>query len=122
MKNLLIALVLMFGITTAFADNGNKEVPSENSTNASSATTAVTGKVIDFQSGESLVGAEVKIEGTDVVAYTDLDGNFVFPNLKAGTYSIVISYISYKNSLVENMVVKTTSENTVEVQLIPERN
>lgn len=122
MKKLLIALVFVFGMTSAFADNGNENTPSQNSTSEVSATTAVTGKVVDFTSGEALVGAEIKIQGAETVVYTDLDGNFVFPNLKPGTYTIIVSYISYKNSLVENLIVKTTTDNTMEVQLMPESN
>lgn len=122
MKNLFLALVFVFGIATVYADNGNTNTEEESTSTATAATTTVNGTVSDFQSGESLVGAVVKIEGSDLVTYTDLDGNFAFPNLKPGTYSIIITYISYKNSLVENMIVKTTTDNNVAVQLIPENN
>ena len=36
------------------------------------------GRVTDFQTGESLVGAEVQIPNTPFKTYTDLDGNFSF--------------------------------------------
>ncbi len=119
MKNFLLALVLILGISTVYADGINEGVPSENAT---AAITTVNGRVIDINSGESLAGAEVKIEGSSLVTYTDLDGNFQFSNLKSGTYSIVVTYISYKNSLVENLNVSTSTAKSLEVQLVPENN
>ncbi|MBN2746251.1 MAG: carboxypeptidase-like regulatory domain-containing protein [Bacteroidales bacterium] len=121
MKNILLAFVFVFAISTVIADNVEKNNPSETSSSAA-ATATVSGNVVDFESGESLAGAEVTIEGTNIVTYTDLDGNFVFENLKAGNYTMTIRYISYKNSLVENMSVSTSTQNTVQVQLMPESN
>jgi hypothetical protein len=54
------------------------------------------GSISDAKSGESLVGVEVKIEGTDLKTYTDFDGNFTFNNVKPGEYKVVANYISYK--------------------------
>jgi hypothetical protein len=122
MKNLFIVFALLFTISVVYADGGNNNEPTEAQTASAAATTTVNGNVVDFNNGESLAGAEVRIKGTDMVTYTDFDGKFKFENLKAGTYTLVITYISYKNSLVENMVVKTTEDNTLEVQLMPENN
>lgn len=122
MKNLLFIVALMFSVSVAFADNGSKNEPTENNSSSTVATTSVNGLVVDLNSGESLAGAIVKIKGTDKVAYTDFDGNFTFENLKAGTYTLEITYISYKNSLVENMVVSTSKDNSIEIQLVPESN
>lgn len=60
---------------------------------------SLSGNVIDEVSGESLVGVEVKIEGSDVKTYTDFDGHFVINNLKAGQGKFVASYTSYKEKL-----------------------
>lgn len=62
----------------------------------SEATMVVSGTVADQVSGESLVGVEVKIEGTDLKTYTDFDGNFSFSNVKPGAYKMVTTYISYE--------------------------
>lgn len=109
-KIILAGLFLSFSVL-AFAGNENNL---EN-TNKSQAT--VTGKVMDFQSGEALAGATVNIEGTNLIAYTDLDGNFTFPSLKPGTYTIKVCYISYKPSLLENINIQSGTPQTFEVKL-----
>ena len=44
-------------------------------------TSQVTGTVIDSETGEPLIGAQVKVEGTTIGALTDLDGKFRLRNL-----------------------------------------
>lgn len=84
---------------------------------APSTSSSVTGKVVDLNSGETLAGVAVSIEGTDTKVYTDLDGNFRIENVKPGTYSLVLSMISYKNSLVENIELLPSENEVVEVKL-----
>lgn len=76
---------------------------------------SLSGNVIDEVSGESLVGVEVKIEGSDVKTYTDFDGHFVINNIKAGQGKFVASYTSYnKNEKSFNFNSKT---NQVKIEL-----
>lgn len=65
----------------------------------------IRGQIIDDETGESLIGVNVVIDGTTNGTSTDLDGGF---NLKveAGTYSISCSYISYATLKVADIVVK----------------
>ena len=44
-------------------------------------TSQVVGTVIDSETGEPLIGAQVKVEGTTIGALTDLDGKFTLKNL-----------------------------------------
>jgi hypothetical protein len=67
----------------------------------------LTGKVVDQRTGESLVGAMVTIKGTNLKVYTDLDGNFVIPNMTPGTYTIEVAYVSYQNTELSNVNVTT---------------
>jgi uncharacterized surface anchored protein len=93
MKKILIGfLLLMVTITVTAKEN---ELKKESATDAS-ASVALVGSITDANSGESLVGVEVKIEGTDLKTYTDFDGNFTFNNVKPGEYKVVTNYISYK--------------------------
>ncbi len=77
----------------------------------------VSGKVVDLNSGETLAGVAVSIEGTETRVYTDLDGNFKIEDIKPGTYNLVLSMISYKNSLVENIELLPEENEVLEVKL-----
>lgn len=76
------------------------------------------GKVIDKKTGETLVGAVINVENSDYKTYTDLDGNFEIKNIKEGKYNIVVSYISYHSSLVEQAIVKSSNNTSLEIELI----
>lgn len=54
----------------------------------------VTGTVID-ETGEPVIGATVRVEGTQIAAVTDLDGNYTIEVPKDG--KLVVSYIGYKD-------------------------
>lgn len=82
-----------------------------------SAKATISGKVVDIKTGESLVGVAVAIEGTDQKVYTDLDGNFTINSIDPGSYNLVLSLISYKNSLVENLKVKASEKEVIDIKL-----
>lgn len=56
----------------------------------------IAGTVIDKASGEPIPGANVILEGTELGAATDLDGNFTIIHVPPGMYNIFVSYIGYK--------------------------
>ncbi len=116
MKKQIITLALALLVGFVMADNDGT-VKSASSANAPAQTISVEGSVYDFTSGESLAGVEVKIEGTNLKTYTDFDGNFEFKNIKPGTYSFIVSYISYNKSLIENYKAeKNNSKLSVKLQ------
>lgn len=111
MKKITILFML---VLTVFALNAKENESKANDTE-SNATTVLTGTIADENSGESLVGVEVKIEGTDLKTYTDFDGNFSFKNVKPGEYKLVTNYISYqKKTEVLNI---TAQENNLKIKL-----
>lgn len=75
------------------------------------------GRVFDVKSQEAIIGANVVIEGTTVGAATDLDGNFLIPNVKPGTYTLVISFVTYKTNTVKDVVVEGGKKTTLEIPL-----
>ena len=77
----------------------------------------IAGRVIDLKTKEAVIGANAVIEGTTVGAATDLDGNFTIPNVKPGTYSLVISSITYKTQTVADVVVESGKKTTLEITL-----
>lgn len=95
MKKLLFALILALAVVSVNAkEKENKSATDSDNT----ASVVVAGTISDMNSGESLVGVEVKLKGTDLKTYTDFDGNFTFKNVKPGEYKVVANYISYKTT------------------------
>ncbi len=54
----------------------------------------ISGKIIDKNSGETLIGATVQIEGTTTGTITDIEGNFKF-TVVPGSYTLDIRYVGY---------------------------
>ncbi len=84
---------------------------------SASAKATITGKVIDNLTGESLVGVTVTVEGTNIKAYSDLDGNFALDGVDPGNYNLILSLISYKNSLVENVKINPGQKEVIDIKL-----
>ncbi len=57
---------------------------------------SLSGKITDQQTGETLPGASIRIEKTPLKTVSDAGGNYRISNLKAGSYSVIISYIGYQ--------------------------
>uniref|UniRef100_UPI003216898B carboxypeptidase-like regulatory domain-containing protein n=1 Tax=uncultured Draconibacterium sp. TaxID=1573823 RepID=UPI003216898B len=111
MKKVLIAALLILSVVAVNA----KESDTKTKTVDSEAVVMLSGSIADELSGESLVGVEVKIEGTDLKTYTDFDGNFSFKNVKPGEYKLVANYISYEK---KSEVLKIeTNENDIKIEL-----
>jgi len=73
---------------------------------AMSWTGSLSGKIIDAEIGEELIGATIVIKGTGTGASTDLDGNYTISNLAPGTYTFISQYISFQSQKFENVEIK----------------
>ncbi|UII27858.1 TonB-dependent receptor [Fulvivirga maritima] len=60
-------------------------------------TGTISGKVLDADSGEPLIGANVVVKGTTKGSTTDLGGNFKIGNVDPGNKTIVITYVGYQS-------------------------
>ena len=74
-----------------------EEVHNSSSAVQQQQTKKITGKVVD-KTGEAIIGANVKIQGTDKGTITDLDGNFILE--VAPKDVLAISYIGYLDTKV----------------------
>jgi outer membrane receptor protein involved in Fe transport len=63
----------------------------------------VKGKVVDLQTGEALIGANVIVMGTTTGAATDASGEFLLQNLEAGVYTVRASYLGYQTVTISNV-------------------
>ncbi len=105
----IIGLFLVFN-NTVFASGDN--TPATPNAKAS-----ISGKVVDNKTGESLVGVAISVEGTDLKVYTDLDGQFSLVGIAPGNYNLILSLISYKNSLVENLKLNASDKEVIDLKL-----
>lgn len=71
----------------------------------------LSGKVIDAQTGEPLMGANVLLAEARIGASTDSAGEFLIKNVPAGHHTIEVSYTGYMSSLVHMDIHESTVEN-----------
>lgn len=83
----------------------------------------IQGVVVDSETGESLIGANIVIKGeTGAPAYgtaTDLDGRFAL-RAPVGTYDLEVSYISYATKKITGVEVNAKNPTVLNVSLPPE--
>lgn len=78
---------------------------------------SISGIVTDATTGETVVGANVVIQGTAVGSATDIDGKFNIPNVKPGNYSLTITFITYKPHNIPDILVESGKVSTIQVQM-----
>lgn len=69
----------------------------------------LSGKVTSRESGETLPGAHIRLINTYFTSISDNNGLFGIKNLKPGTYTLVASYLGFKNDTVSFNLNKNTS-------------
>ena len=84
---------------------------------ASAQTGKVIGKIVDQETGEPLVGANVLIVSTTLGAASDVDGRYIILNVPVGKYSVKASYIGYRNVVIQNIEVITGLSTEVNFKL-----
>lgn len=77
----------------------------------------IEGVVYDKLRNETLVGANVIIEGTTIGTITDFDGHFVLMNLNPGSYNVLVSFISYQPVVLQNIKVEPNKSTVIRVDL-----
>ena len=81
-------------------------------------TGAIIGKVIDAETGQPLVGANILVVGTGVGSATDAEGDFEIRNLTPGTHTLRISFVGYAAQ--ESVIVLSEGEEYVwNVDMVP---
>jgi hypothetical protein len=102
-------IILIFIASLVFSANVNEK--EEKTT-----TKSVSGKVVDRLTGENLAGVKIEIPNTDIIAYSDFEGNFTIAIPSNNEVSEVnISYISYENT---KLNLSSLNEN-LEIMILP---
>ncbi|HVW62065.1 MAG TPA: carboxypeptidase-like regulatory domain-containing protein, partial [Puia sp.] len=68
------------------------------------------GSIVSEQTGEAVTGAVVKVDGTSYYAISGLDGSFIFRNIPAGDYKIIVSMVGF---IAETRNMKLTNSSNV---------
>ena len=98
MKNIILFLSLIIS-STAFSQQGK-----------------IRGQILDGDNGEPLFGATVLIKGTTTGSMTDFDGKFSI-DANPGSYTIVISYVSFATQEISDVIVKSNEVSIVDTKL-----
>ena len=80
----------------------------------------IRGKVIDKESKEALVGANVAIEGTSMGATTNVDGEYIILSVPAGTYAVKSTFVGYASTNVTNVRVNSDLTTSLDFALSTE--
>jgi len=98
----LIALVLL-AFAPAYAQEGGR----------------ITGSVTS-QDGQPLSGAYIVVMGTRYSAFSGRDGSFVIPNVPAGSYTLRVSHLSFKDVTVADVAVTAGADAAIAPSLVPQ--
>jgi outer membrane receptor protein involved in Fe transport len=101
-RNLLLAFTVLFLMPiVALAQDGK-----------------VRGLVKDKESGEPLIGANVLVEGTNIGAATDVNGEYIILSIPPGVYTLRASLIGYAPLTVSNIRISSNLTTTQDFELL----
>lgn len=112
--NYILLLVLIFVLGSV--SHGYGQATSESKGKASG---RISGVVVDAETGETLIGVNVVIDGTSRGTATNVDGEYSIP-VEPGSYTLKISYVSYSRKKVTNVDIEPGEVEKINVQLKPE--
>ncbi|MBU3680465.1 MAG: hypothetical protein FGM16_00835 [Flavobacterium sp.] len=64
------------------------------------------GTVIDESNGKPIPGINVVVKNTKFALSTDMDGNYIFRSIPAGTYEVEFSSMGYTSKLISEVIIK----------------
>ncbi|MFA6980852.1 MAG: TonB-dependent receptor [Ignavibacteriaceae bacterium] len=100
-KSILFSLFLFVFSATIFAGQTGK----------------ISGKVVDAETGEAIIGANIVIEGTFLGAAADFDGYYFINNIPPGEYRIIASAVGYQKVVIQKVQVKIDLTTKLDIKL-----
>ena len=79
----------------------------------------ITGTIKDAKTGEALIGTNVIVEGLNLGAASDIDGEYFIVNVPVGTYNLKVSMIGYKTQIITGVIVSVDRVTQQDVDLDP---
>lgn len=77
----------------------------------------IEGTIKDSKTGDALVGANVRVVGTDFGATTDLDGKYVISKVTPGIYSLRVFFTNYLQKVMAGVAVAGDETTTMNITL-----
>lgn len=77
----------------------------------------ISGKIIDAETGDALIGANVFLDGTTLGAATDLTGSYRIPGVPPGQYDLRASYMGYEQKKITEVAVEMGKVTTLNITL-----
>lgn len=99
-----IFLLLLFAFSFVTAQTGNGRIA---------------GTVLDKQTNEPLIGANIIVEGTAFGAATNLNGEYLISQVASGNYTIQASYIGYQKVTITGINVTSGLTTDINFELQP---
>jgi outer membrane receptor protein involved in Fe transport len=103
-QSVWILCILLLGSSPSFAATTGK----------------ISGSVVDSQSGESLPGVNIVIEGTTMGAASNVDGDYFIINIPPGSYQVRANMMGYTPKVVTDVVVRIDRTTNIDFELTPE--
>jgi hypothetical protein len=75
------------------------------------------GRIIDAETGESLIGATVMVTASTKGSITDFDGNYILTGLDPGIYSVTVQYVSYEPQVFPEVAITAGKVAVLDVNL-----
>ncbi|GAH24104.1 unnamed protein product, partial [marine sediment metagenome] len=79
----------------------------------------ITGKVVDKETGEPLIGVEVTVNEINLTVTTDENGEYIIPYIKAAKYSLSMYFLAYELTNYIDVVVNTGHTTILNTQMSP---
>jgi CarboxypepD_reg-like domain/TonB-dependent Receptor Plug Domain len=67
----------------------------------------ISGTIVDRETNQPLIGANVLVVGTSLGAATDVNGNYNIFNIPPGSYTLKASYLGYQDVIIDNVLVNS---------------
>lgn len=77
----------------------------------------IAGTITDTDTGEALIGVNILLVGTSRGAASDTEGNYIIPDVPAGSYSIKVSYIGFETMLFTDVQVSDGETTRLDIEL-----
>ncbi len=80
----------------------------------------ISGTVVDSETGEPVIGANVVVIGTFFGAAADMEGYYFINNVPPGKYTVSVSSVGYGKTLINEVIVRIDLTTNLDIKLVPE--